>query len=109
MPEVVRVTPEDLHVSAVTVDTYADNVQAQHFAADNRMEAAQRGLPVGSAAALNLAITKWQADTSKIFGRMIDHADGFRSGAAAYQQVDSRSASQIQDAGQAAREIDLGL
>ncbi|WP_193047404.1 WXG100 family type VII secretion target [Mycolicibacterium baixiangningiae] len=106
MPEQVRVTPEDLHVSAATLDTHADNVQSKHLAADARIDSAQPGLPANSAAATEAAMSKWQADTSKLFGRMIDHADGLRTGAAAYQNVDLDSASNVRDA---ASELDLGL
>ncbi|MBO0678100.1 hypothetical protein JRC04_11550 [Mycolicibacterium sp. S2-37] len=51
-------------------------------------------------------MSKWQADTSKLFARLIDHADGLRTGAAAYQNVDRDSASNVRDA---ASELDLGL
>ena len=67
MPEELRVNPEDLHLSAATVDVHADNMQARHFEADGRMEAAQPGLPAGSAAAVTGAVAKWQADTSAIW------------------------------------------
>ena len=95
----VRVTPEDLHLSAATVDVHADSMKARHFEADGRMEAAQPGLPAGSAAALTGAVAKWQADTTAIFGRMVDHSDGLRTGAAAYVQTDDEAAS----------DLDLGL
>jgi uncharacterized protein YukE len=99
VPEEVRVTPEDLHVSAATVDVHADSMKARHFEADGRMEAAQPGMPAGSAAALTGAVAKWQADTTAIFGRMVDHSDGLRTGAAAYTQTDHEAAS----------DLDLGL
>ncbi len=99
MPEQVRVTPEDLQVSAATVDAHADNVRAQHFAADSRMEAAQPGMPMGSAAALGEAVTKWQADTSTMFGSMIEHAHGLRTGAAKYIQADQSAGAEISQAG----------
>jgi uncharacterized protein YukE len=99
VPEEVRVTPEDLHVSAATVDGHADSMKARHFEADGRMEAAQPGMPAGSAAALTGAVAKWQADTTAIFGRMVDHSDGLRTGAAAYTQTDHEAAS----------DLDLGL
>jgi uncharacterized protein YukE len=109
VPERVRVTPEDLHLSAGTVDVHADNMHARHLGADGRMEAAQPGLPAGSAAALSGALAKWQADTTALFGRMIDHADGLRSGAAAYLQADDDSATDIKRAEQAVSDMDLGL
>ena len=109
MPEEVRVTPEDLHLSAATVDVYADNMHARHFEADGRMEAAQPGLPAGSAAALTGAVAKWQGDTSAMFGRMIDHSHGLRSGAAAYLQVDDDTTTDITRAEQAVSDLDLGL
>ena len=109
MPESIRVTPEDLHMSAATVDVHADDVQARHFAADSRIEAARAGLPAGSVAALGTAVAKWQADTTALFGRMIDHAHGLRAGAAAYLQVDESGASDIKKAEQQVSELDLGL
>jgi hypothetical protein len=39
VPNEVKLTPEDLHVSAATVGSHAVNVQAKHFTADNRMDA----------------------------------------------------------------------
>lgn len=109
MPDEVRVTPEDLHMSAATVDVHADNVHARHFEADSRMEAAQPGLPMGSAAALTDAVGKWQADTSAIFGRMVDHSDGLRTGAAAYMRADDDGAAAIHRAEQPVSDVDLGL
>lgn len=109
MPEHVRVTPEDLQVSAGTVDTHADNVRAQHFAADSRMEAAQPGMPMGSAAALVAAVTKWQADTTTMFGRMVDHAHGLRTGAVQYIETDQSAGSDTERAERQISDIDLGL
>ena len=109
MPDEVRVTPEDLHVSAATVDVHADTMHARHFEADGRMEAAQTGLPMGSAAALTGAVTKWQADTTAMFGRMVDHSHGLRTGAAAYAKVDDETATDIDRAGQSVSDLDLGL
>ena len=109
MPDDVRVVPEDLHISAATVDVHADNVHARHLEADSRMEAAQAGLPMGSAAALTDAVGKWQADTSAMFGRMVDHSHGLRTGAAAYVRADDDGATDINRAGQAVSDLDLGL
>jgi uncharacterized protein YukE len=109
VPEHVKVTPEDLHLSAGTVDTHADNVRAQHFAADSRMEAAQAGMPLGSAAALGAAVTKWQADTTTIFGRMVDHARGLRTGAVRYTETDQSAGSDIEKAERQISDVDLGL
>lgn len=109
MPDEVRVTPEDLHISAATVDVHADNVHARHLEADGRMEAAQVGLPMGSAAALTDAVGKWQADTSAMFGRMVDHSHGLRSGAAAYVRADDDGATDINRAEQDVSDLDLGL
>lgn len=109
MPQQVSVTPEDLHVSAATVDAQADIVQARQLAADSRVETAQRGLPAGAATALGTAITKWHTDTSTLFGRMIDHASGLRTGAAAYQTTDDNAATDVEDAARATPELNLGL
>lgn len=60
------------------------------------MEAAQPGMPMGSAAALGAAVTKWQADTTAMFGSMVDHAHGLRTGAARYIQADQSAGADYQ-------------
>ncbi|MDT5245330.1 MAG: hypothetical protein QOD36_2706 [Mycobacterium sp.] len=109
MPKHVEVKPEDLHVSAGTVDAHADIVRARHVEADARMEAAQAGIPAGAVAALSSAVTKWQGDTTAIFGRMVDHAHGMRTGAVAYAQTDESSRTDLKHAEQQIGEVDLGL
>lgn len=109
MSEPIRVVPEDLHLSAATVDTHADHLQVKHATADSRIEAAQRGLPAGSAASLGTAVAKWQADTTALFGRMVDHSTGLRAGAAGYQETDQDSASEIDAAAAAINPDDMGL
>jgi hypothetical protein len=84
-------------------------MKVRHFEADGRMEAAQPGLPAGSAAALTGAVAKWQADTTAMFGRMIDHSHGLRTGAAYYVQGDDDSSTDIKRAEQAVSDLDLGL
>ena len=64
MSELIRVVPEDLHVSAAKVDVHADELHLKHTAANGRIEAAQAGVPTGSAAALSAAVAKWQTDTT---------------------------------------------
>jgi hypothetical protein len=44
-----------------------------------------------------------------MFGRMIDHSHGLRSGAAAYLQVDDDTTTDIKRAEQAVSDLDLGL
>lgn len=105
----VRVVPEDLLVSAVTVDVHADTVHTGQLAADGRIDAAQKGTPLSSSAAMSTAVTKWQAQTTAIFGRMIDHSNGLRAGALAYQQADTDSGAAIDTAGERMTELDLGL
>ena len=73
------------------------------------IDAAQRGVPLSSSAALSTAVTKWQAQTTAIFGRMADHSDGLRAGASAYQQADTDSGAAIDTAGERMTELDLGL
>ena len=109
MPKSVRVVPEDLNMSAATVDVHADDVQLRHATADGRIESAQRGLPTASAAALSTAVTKWQADTAALFGRMVDHSAGLRFGANGYQQTDQTSASDIDAVSVAIEPDDMGL
>jgi len=109
VPGWVRVVPDDLHLSAATVDVHADEVQLKHATADGRIEAAQVGLPAASAAALNTKVTKWQADTAALFGRMVDHSTGLRAGASIYQQTDHKGANEIEAAGAAISPDDMGL
>lgn len=107
MPEAVRVAPEDLLVSASTVDAHADTMRAAHVAADGSIEAAEAGVPAGSVVALTAAVTKWQADSTVLFGRMSEHAEALREGAVAYAQTDEHSATAIDPAGDDI--IDIGL
>jgi uncharacterized protein YukE len=109
MPDWLRVVPEDLHVSAATVDVHADDVQVRHSTADGRIEAAQVGLPTGSAAALSSAVAKWQVNTTALFGRMVDHSAGLRAGATLYQQTDTDGESEIETAAAAISPDDMGL
>jgi len=109
VPDSVRVVPEDLHMSAGTVDVHADNVHLRHAAADGRIEGAQPGLPAGSAAALGTAMTKWQADTAALFGRMMDHSSGLRAGAAGYRETDDAGGGAIDAASAAINPDDMGL
>ena len=109
MPEWIRVVPEDLQVSAATVDVHADEMHVRHATANGRIEAAQFGLPAGAAAALNTAVTKWQADTATLFGRLVGHSTGLRVGAASYQQTDEHSAGEITATGGRVTGLDLGL
>lgn len=81
MPRSVRVAPEDLHMSAATVDAHANEVWLKHGAANGRIEAAQVGVPTGSAVALSAAVAKWQGDTTALFGRMVEYGGALRGGA----------------------------
>ena len=99
MPKAVCVVPEDLQVSAATVDMYADTVRVKHASADGRIEGAQRGLPAGSAAALTSTVAKWQADSAVIFGRMVDHSTGLRTSALAYISTDTNNGAAVNAAG----------
>jgi uncharacterized protein YukE len=109
VPEHIRVAPEDLHLSAARIDAHADQVQVKHAEADSRIEAAQSGVPTGSAAALSTVVAKWQLTSTAIFGRMVDHSTGLRAGAADYQQTDQYSASEIDETADAISPYDLGL
>ena len=109
MSDWLRVVPEDLQLSAGTVDVHADGVLAKHVAADGRIEAAQVGLPAGSAAALISAVAKWQGNTTALFGRMVDHSAGLRAGAGLYQQTDTDGEGEIETAAASIRPDDMGL
>lgn len=108
MPKNVHVVPEDLHLSAATVDMHADSVRVLHASADYRIEGAQRGLPAGSAAMLIGTVARWQADSTAIFARMVDHSTGLRTSAAAYVSTDTQSGAAVSAAGNQIRpEVDL--
>lgn len=109
MAEPLRVITEDLQVSAATVDVHADGMRARHGAADGKTESSQHGLPAGAAVALGAAVTKWQADTSTLYGRLVDHGQGLRDGAMAYRIADEDGAAEVDAAGRRASELDLGL
>jgi hypothetical protein len=59
-------------------------MRARHGAADGRIESSQHGLPAGGAVAVGAALAKWQADTSALYGQLVERSQGLRSGAAAY-------------------------
>ena len=63
----------------------------------------------GATGFIGSAVTKWQADTTTIFSRMIGHADGLRVGAASYQQADEASAGRVDGAARRIGDLDLGL
>jgi len=108
VPEPVHVVAEDLQMSAATLDVHADELWTRHATADGRIESAQRGVPAASVAALMSAVAKWQGDSSALFGRLVDHGDGLRAGAAAYLQTDHDGATALAAPG-ALSELDLGL
>ena len=108
MPKNVHVVPEDLHLSAATVDMHADSVRVTHASADYRIEGAQRGLPAGSAAMLTSTVARWQADSTAIFARMVDHSTGLRMSAVAYVSTDTQSGAAVNLVGNQIRpEVDL--
>jgi len=105
----IRVVPEDLLVSAATLDVHADSVRSRHLTADAQIDAAKTGLPVGTSAALSAAAAKWQAQTTTIFERMVVHGDNLRTAALAYQHTDTDSGAAIDAAGHRIAELELGL
>ena len=109
MPEPVHVVAEDLQISAATLDVHADDLWTRHATADGRIESAQRGVPAGSVVALMSAVAKWQGDSSALFGRLVDHGDGLRAGAAAYLQTDHDGATALAAPSAGRSELDLGL
>ncbi len=109
MSNQIRVIPEELQVSAATVDAHADAVRSRHADADGQIESAQRGLPAASSAALSTAVTKWQEVSTALFGKMVDHSNGLRAGASGYTQTDQDKAAQIEAAGEHMSDLDLGL
>jgi len=106
---VVRVVADDLKLSASQVDVHADSLRLSHGTADTQIEAAQSGLPSGAAAALGGALTKWQQESTVHYTRMVEHSTGLRSGAAAYDEVDTQSADDLRAAGENLAPPDIGL
>ncbi len=109
MSELIRVVPEDLHVSAAKVDVHADELHLKHTAANGRIEAAQAGVPTGSAAALSAAVAKWQTDTTVLFGNLVEHGLALRGAAAGYLSTDEDNAADIEAVGDQVSALDLGL
>ena len=105
----LRVSPEDLQVSAAIVDVHADAVRTRHAAADGQIEGAQRGLPVGAAVALGAAVTKWQAVSAALVGRLLDDSAGLRAGAAAYVTTDQDHAAAVASVTRQIRPEDMRL
>ncbi|BBZ06947.1 hypothetical protein MDOR_11160 [Mycolicibacterium doricum] len=109
MPNAVRVVPEDLHVSASTVDAHGDELWLRHGSADSRVEAAQVGVPAQAATALAGALTKWQADTTALFGRFVELSEAMRTAALGYAQTDAHNAARIAGVGDQVTADNLGL
>jgi hypothetical protein len=105
----IRVVPEDLHVSAANVDAHADELHLRHAAANGRIQAAQVGVPTGSAAALSVAVAKWQTDTSVLFGNLLEHGRALRSAAAGYVGSDDDNAADIEAVSDQVSTLDVGL
>lgn len=108
LPE-LRVSPEDLQVSAATVGVHADAVRTRHAIADGQIEGAQRGMPAGAAVALGAAVAKWQTDSTALVGRLLDDSAGLRAGAAAYVTGDEDGATAVAAASNQIRPEDMGL
>lgn len=109
MSKIIRVVPEDLQVSAAKVDVRADELHLKHTAAIGRIEAAQVGVPAGSAAALSVAVAKWQVDTTVMFGNLVQHSEALRGAAIGYETTDEHNAAAIDAVGDEASTLDLGL
>ncbi|KUI05358.1 hypothetical protein AU189_03025 [Mycolicibacterium acapulense] len=109
MSNTVRVAPEDLMVSASTVDAHADGMWLTHGTATSRIEGAQKGVPPAANVALSAAVAKWQADSTALFGRLVDHGHALRAGAAVYEQTDGQNAENLKAAGDQMTALDLGL
>jgi hypothetical protein len=96
-------------MSAVRIDVHADELHLSHASANGRIEAAQVGVPSGAAAALRVAVAKWQADSTVVFGNLVRHGDALRGAAAGYAGTDEDTAADIHSAGDQVSTLDLGL
>ena len=109
MPETIRVNPEDLRVSAAKVDGHAGELQAQHVAANGRIEAAQSGVPAGAAVALSAAVAKWQVGTADLFGNLMNHSEAIRGAEVGYVATEDHSAEAINAVGAEGSAVNVGL
>jgi uncharacterized protein YukE len=108
VPQPIRVTPADLSTTAGKVNGHAEDIQVRHAAADGRIEAAQTGLPAGSAAALSATVAKWQTDSAALFSQLAGHAEAFHTAAANYEGSEQHNADAVAALGkQAATDRDL--
>ena len=105
----IRVAPEDLHVSAAKVDGHADELHLRHVAANGLIEGAQGGVQSGSAVALSAAVAKWEADTTVLFGDLVEHGEALRGAATGYIGTDEDNAADIGAAADQVSTLDLGL
>jgi hypothetical protein len=105
----IRVAPEDLHVLAAKVDGHADELHLRHGAANGRIESAQVGVPSGSAVALGAAVAKWEAETTVLFGNLVEHGDALRGAVAGYVGTDEDNAADIEAAVDQVSTPDIGL
>lgn len=96
MPGHIRVAPEDLHTSAGTVDTHAEELHARHIAANGRIAAAHKGVPTNAAVALNVAVTRWEAETTALHGHLVAHSGALRGAAQEYVSTEENNAATVQ-------------
>jgi uncharacterized protein YukE len=97
--EPIRVVPEDLRVSACTVESDAEELQVRRTSAAARIEAANAGVPAGAAAALSAAVAKWRMDTDRHFSALSDHSTGLGRSAAAYRKTEEGNARSVTSVG----------
>jgi hypothetical protein len=109
VPGLIRVVPEALHASAEKVTVQADELHLRHAAANGRIEAAQVGVPAGSASALSAAVAKWHADSAVLFGRLVEHGEGLRGAAAGYASTESANTADVEAVGDQAGTVDPRL
>lgn len=100
MAESLKVNPSELHLAAGKIEGHASDFATAHQAAHRRAGQAAVGSGL-AAAALQEGLGVWEADGTHFGEHFIKHADGHRTAADAYTQVDGGEAANIQDAGTA--------
>lgn len=99
MADPIRVAPEDLHLSAARVEGHGEELHARHAASDSRVAEAAAGVPLGAAAALGAAMTKWQVDSTILTGKIAGHGQAFRGAATSFAEVEEGNTAAVKAVG----------
>ena len=85
----------DLVASGASVSGLGEDLAAQHFAADGRIDAALPGWQGLSATAMGATAEHWTATTGALLARLCDHAQALDAAAEAFADHEHRSAAAL--------------